>query len=315
VWKTLPQPIQQIILKCLMKASSRYKTATELKKALLHYCSTKTAPFTGFWTAPKALVATAAVAIGVYVAVQQPPLAPAPVVPTPPPIAMVDPPIRIVEHNEKPLNEKELGILAKYNIVVLLDRSGSMRSADCGSTNTSSTVARGSSRWDWTENELESLSKQSEKILPNGFDVITWNDLPELYENCKVDQIAQIYKEHPPGGGNNLGKALTEAFKLKFPTQKPLLAAIVTDGDPSDLVPSESAIVEKLGGEKAGATKVVFLRVGGNDIRGEEMLRDLDDYFKQKLPDNPSVHTVNFPEVAEKGLGRALENSVENDKK
>lgn len=312
IWNTVPAEIRAIILKCLKKSpGARYKNAAALRKALIDYSTGKpaSAPPSPFWSTVKSTLATVLILASfaaVYLYNQKSPEQYR---------ALVEPPTRIVKHNETPLSEKELAVLSKYNTVILLDRSGSMQNTDCGSTNSSSKVARGSTRWDWTENELENLVNQSSKILPNGFDVITWNDTPELFENCKVDELGKIYTDHAPEGGNNLGTALVEAFKVKFPTQKPLLVAIVTDGDPDDLRPSETAIVDRLGAEKVGNTKVVFLRVGGNNSQGEQMLKDLDSYFKERLPDNPAVSTVNFPQLADQGLGRSLVESVENEKR
>lgn len=315
-WKELPAEIREIILKCMKKSpTSRYKSAGELQKALLHAGVDKPSPLLFTWISKPMAAIAATIVIGLAATNMLIPRYATPVYVTTPAASWDEAPDldRIVDHNETPLSEKELAGLAKFNVVVLLDRSSSMKSPDCASNNAKSNIANGRSRWDWTANELENLSKQSSKIMPAGFDVITWNTRSELFRNCNSEQIGEIYKKHPPMGGTELGCALAEAFQLKFPTQKPMLLAIVTDGGLSDLSGSESAIEQKVGGEKAGQTEVVFLKVGGNNASGEAMLDRIEADFKRRLPTDHVVHTVSFSKFAEQGLGRSLANAANED--
>lgn len=216
-------------------------------------------------------------------------------------------------HFDKLLTEPEQAILSKFNIVVVLDRSGSMNAHDCGNSNGLSKVAQGDTRWDWTENELENLSRQSEKILPAGFDVITFNHDNDVFENCNKEQIGKIYSEYGPLGGTMLGPALDKAFNLTFKETKPLLVAIISDCDFGDFVLAEREIVNKLTTDKPGSTRFVFLRVGGNDFAGEEMLKQLQQSVRASAPANPSIATVNFPELISQGLGRSLVHAVQDE--
>lgn len=305
-WVKIHPELKGIILKCTASnPSARFKTAAELKQALLAAGQGKVVlPETARPRTPfNAIVLNCVIGLAFVAAHHY-------FVPNNPGsyYGDVGPSNRKVHHSALVISDSEKAFLSAYNLVIVADKSASMGTNDCASDNGQSQTAKGNSRWDWTENELETLTKQTRVVMPNGLSLITFDNEAKAYSNCKIKQISDIYKNNKPDGGTSLGPALELALQQKFPNQKPLLIAVISDCQVSDL---ESVQQELLTAVDRAETKVVFFRVGGNDRAGEEVLLSLRNYIKANSKKHVDLSTVSFPEFSKFGLAKALADSVE----
>lgn len=304
-WVKIHPELKGIILKCTdNNPAARFKTAEELKQALLAAGQgTVVLPETSRPGTPfKAIVLNCLIGLA-FVAAHHC------LVPANPGsyYGDVGPSDRKVPHSDLVISDSEKALLSAYNLVIIADKSASMGTNDCASDNSHSQTAKGNSRWDWTENELEALAKQTKIAMPNGLSLITFDNEAKAYSKCKIEQISDIYKNNKPDGGTSLGPALELALQQRFPKQKPLLIAVISDCQVNDL---ETVQQELLAAVDRAETKVVFFRVGGNDRAGEEVLLSLRNYIKANSKKHVELHTVSFPEFSKLGLAKTLADSV-----
>ena len=309
-WIKIHPELKNIIQKCVnTNPAARYKTAAKLKQALLTAAQSNTvvlppAPKPSAFPAVANCVALAIAGLALYHYV----------VPLVSPThnsrsfySDLGPTDRNVRHSDVVISDSEKALLAAYNLVVIVDKSGSMAAPDCASDNSQSKNAKGNTRWDWTENELENLAKQTQVVMPNGLSLVTFDTTSQSFANCKIKDIGELYKNNPPNGGSDLGPALGLAMQQKFPLQKPLLIAVISDCQISDESEVQQQLLEAVNKEK---TKVAFFRVGGQDEAGEALLSNLREYVKANSKNHANLRTVSFPEFSKLGLAKAFTDSV-----
>lgn len=166
--------------------------------------------------------------------------------------------------------------LAKYDIIVAIDRSGSM-----GQPGKS-----GKSKWEEAQEGTEALVRKAITIDADGVTLCLFNGTDTLKEFKNVKDAAvvtQIFKENEPASGTPtdvvLNKYLGEylAAKKAGSNPKPFVLAIVTDGEPNDRTKTKNAIInftkEMEADEEAG---ISFIQIG-NDAGITAFLQDMDD--------------------------------------
>src|SRR5436190_38930 len=124
--------------------------------------------------------------------------------------------------------------LAKYDIKVAIDKSGSMGEKD---------MPGGVSRWKAAEEATVALVRRAAEFDTDGVTVAVFgNDKFKIYDNvADADkQVASIFQEHEPYGGTPTAEVvealLNEYFEDKAAGKnpKPIIIAVVTDGTPDD---------------------------------------------------------------------------------
>jgi serine/threonine protein kinase len=308
-WVKIHPELKAVLLKCTdSNPAARFKTAADMKQALLAAGQGKIVlPETARPGTPfKAIVLNCLIGVAFVAAHHY-------LVPPNPGSYHDDvgPSDRKVRHSDVVISDNEKALLSAYNLVIIADKSGSMGTNDSGTDNSRSKTATGNTRWDWTENELEGLAKQTEVVMPNGLSLITFDNEAKNYSNCKIEQISDIYKNNKPDGGTNLGPALELASQQEFANQKPLLIAVISDCQISDLADVQQELLKAVTNAN---TKVVFFRVGGYDQAGEEVLASLRGYIKANSKEHVELRTVSFPEFSKLGLPKALADSVKKEK-
>jgi hypothetical protein len=200
--------------------------------------------------------------------------------------------------------------LAKYDITVAVDCSGSMGTKD---------MPNGMSRWDFAKEATGSLARKAATIDADGIDVVVFGgSTVKMYNGVTGtdDLLNHIFTENEPHGGTPtdqlihdvLGKYLTDKAAGKNP--KPIILAIVTDGEPTNRKGTTQAIIDatkKMNSDDEIA--ISFLQVG-NDPAAASYLKHLDDELVKKDASGAIVitpETANFDIVDTKVL-----NDVEN---
>lgn len=167
--------------------------------------------------------------------------------------------------------------LAKYDITVAIDRSGSMGTKD---------MPGGASRWDFAKEAVGSLARKAATIDTDGISIgIFGGSVVKMYDNVTGtdDILNTIFTENEPDGGTPTHTMISTvvdkylADKAAGKNPKPVLLAIATDGEPSDKKATKQVLVDtanKLDSDDEVA--ITFLQVG-NDASATAYLKELDD--------------------------------------
>jgi len=233
------------------------------------------------------------------------------------------------------VTQMDLKKLAQHDVVLVIDKSGSMNTPDCpgvgsgaglaslGLGSNSGSLLRmlaafggvnigmagglgGMSRWEWCGAQTAALAQQYQSAAPNGLSVVLFSTGTKIFPNVKVQEIPKIFTEFRPGGITNEATAIRQTlgdyFSRKNMTNgnvKPLLVAVITDGEPTD----KGAVVQAIGlamGQlrQPDEVKITFLQVG-NTLDGSDFVERLQRQF-------PIVSSKTFVELQRSGLTRAL---------
>jgi uncharacterized protein YegL len=199
-------------------------------------------------------------------------------------------------------------ILAEHQVVIMIDRSGSMNTRDC---------PQGFSRWEWCRQQTTELSKESEDYLPEGLTLVVFSTDFEVYQHAHVKEIAEVFQNFSPEGSTNTGSALWDRLraylneKAKNPKlTKPLLIAVITDGEPTDGRTTADAIINATSKMTNPADiSITFLQVG-NGAAGSALLDELAD----KLVDEGARYDIaqheTFARLLRTGLRTALVSAI-----
>lgn len=186
--------------------------------------------------------------------------------------------------------------LGNYDIYALIDCSGSMGTTD---------MPNGKSRWNAAEEGTIALASKAIQYDQNGITVgIFHGNTAKLIDNVNsTDIVKKIFSENEPSSGTPTDKMLEEVFKRYFDAKaagqnpKPILIAVVTDGEPNDRPATKRAIVEatkKMSSD--GEIGISFLQIG-NDSSAANFLQDLDDNLTKEGATFDIVDTKKLEDV------------------
>lgn len=195
--------------------------------------------------------------------------------------------------------------LSKYDIILLIDKSGSM--AQPGT--------RGKSRWEEAQETTLALATKAATIDSDGITVIPFANTYKVYDGVTADKVAQIFQENEPLGGTDTAGVLKGVFdRYTANPAKPIIVAVVTDGEPNDKEALKKVIVDfsqTLSDNGSGDTDdvgITFLQVG-NDSAATKFLTELDDNLTDAKFD--IVDTKTFDEIENLGVTEVLLQALE----
>ena len=223
--------------------------------------------------------------------------------------------------------EKRLQILSQYDIMIILDDSGSM-SLNGAHQNTS--------RWDEAIEACELILDLATKYDTNGIEVYFLNDFNELLITAGQSISNEVSSKNiSPNGGTPLGAKLESIFNRYLPiikqnrtnniTQKPFNIIVITDGAPSDKATVKKSIgnlcreLQKMGIQPNEMFGIQFFQVG-LDSGATTFLRELDDDLSREegIPDivdcthqDPNNH-MPLKVIIEKALLGAVVSQIDN---
>ncbi len=219
------------------------------------------------------------------------------------------------------LSDADLHNIATHDVVLLIDRSSSMRRTDCPPLSTAGSGAFGgwmgvSSRWEWCAANVQDLSEQLAKVSPDGVTLVLFSKERMVFNNVNPKAIPQIFIQAGTSSGTNLVGALAEqlnehiARRRMTGTNKPLMVAVLTDGLPSDFAALVMQLVHLSGTmSNPNEIKITFLQVG-NSPTGSILLRSLDDGLVKLGAKYDYVDSKSFFEVQRRGLGGSLLDAI-----
>jgi hypothetical protein len=227
------------------------------------------------------------------------------------------------------LTQVELKKLADHEVVLLIDRSGSMSSMDCPTGNTGRSLGMlpsllgvplmSTSRWNWCLQQTSDMARQTQGIYDRGITMVLFSSGYITIPNVTMDRLPQIFSQNSPAGGTNLADPLAiqigEYFRRREMSRgnvKPLIIGIITDGCPNNRQAVVNAIVEGTHlMHKPQEVTIIFFMIGGMDIAGERFVRDLSVNLLSKGASFPIVKEVSFSEMQQMGLAKAIAQNLQ----
>ena len=197
----------------------------------------------------------------------------------------------------------QLQRLARYNIEVVIDRTGSM--SDIDGTN-------GLTKFEWCHSQIRSLAHA---LAPyqNRITITTFNTAFQTYPNCTLDSVEQIYSTLKPDGETDLVEPLMSrlnaAAAIWHKGARPTLIAVITDGLPN--VPVNTAVVDQAivdftrGMSDPNEVVVTLLQIG-DTFDGRDFCNRLATQLVAEGARFDIVHTVDFAQLKGEGLVNAL---------
>lgn len=199
--------------------------------------------------------------------------------------------------------------LAGYDIIVGIDRSGSM--GDPGKS--------GKSKWEEAQEGTKALVRESIKIDSDGVTLAIFNGSDTVKEFANVNDAAkvdQIFTENQPNGATPTHSFLNKylgayiSAKKAGSNPKPIVIAVVTDGEPTDRKATKLAIInatkEMDRDEEIG---ISFIQIGA-DAGAASFLQDLDDNLQSEGAKFDIVDTKHMDNID--NLIHALEAALED---
>ena len=205
---------------------------------------------------------------------------------------------------------RDMHLLAKFDLHILVDRSKSMGQRDCPDA---------LSRWQWCGQQASSLAQTFNQVAPQGLTLITFATQYDVFANARASDIEYLFQNMQLQFGTRLFEPMAEQFDTYFadksPNKKPLLVVVVTDGIPAPKFEMEYVRNELVATtnrmKTAHDVTVIFCQIGGQDPQGQNYLQDLDQNLTSYGAKYDIVHTVSFDQMQQVGLGGALANTIQ----
>lgn len=205
-------------------------------------------------------------------------------------------------------NKTDAQILSEYAIVMLIDSSASMQTADCPGN---------ISRWQWCKEHMKDLYVANNAGIQgnqSNVSIITFDSNYRSHRNCSSSQLPQIFQDTEPSGETFMAPAVTEAFALvrnQLNYGKPAMITVVSDGRLNDAESLKKAIIAQVNSlSKPELLSIVFLEVGTPD----KLLKELDSELTKQGAKADVVTVVPFSQATGQGLVHSLAATVPKPK-
>jgi uncharacterized protein with von Willebrand factor type A (vWA) domain len=196
--------------------------------------------------------------------------------------------------------------IANRNYTLILDKSGSMSTPDCG----------GKSRWYYAKESTLALARKCEQLDPDGITVYAFSGRFRRYDNVTASRVEQIFMENDPIGTTNLAGVLQDAinhhFQHRSTSQAGETILVVTDGEPDDRKAVIEVIIQatqKM--ERDEELAISFIQVG-NDAGATAFLKALDDQLEGVGAKFDICDTITFDDMGDMSLADVLMSAIED---
>lgn len=166
-----------------------------------------------------------------------------------------------------------MSALAKRDYTIIVDKSGSMSTAD----------VNGKSRWDAVREGVGALARKIEQYDKDGLTLYAFNGAFKRHDNVTADKVDQVWQEHEPKGSTALHLVLKDALDNYFTrkaagqTKEGETLLVATDGVPDDKEAVVRVIIEAANKiEKDEELAIQMLQIG-KDADAAKFLKGLDD--------------------------------------
>lgn len=193
-------------------------------------------------------------------------------------------------------DEQKLKELAKYDLVILIDTSGSMAEV---------IPSLNLTKWQWCSRFLSKFSERTKDALAGrGLTIIPFNSSYKIIRGCSSDHINNLFSSTGPDGGTDFATPMQEVLSnyLVSGRQRPLMIAVFTDGIPSNGPRIEQVLINATKEMRsAREVQVTFLAVG-EDYHGASLLKYLDEFLVHDGAQYDVVQTVGFTQLKQMSL-------------
>lgn len=205
-------------------------------------------------------------------------------------------------------NKSDAQILSEYAIVMLIDSSASMQTADCPGN---------ISRWQWCKDHTKDLFVADNAGImgkQSNVSIITFDSNYRSHRNCSTAQLPQIFQDTEPSGETFMAPALAEAFAIvrnQLNYGKPTMITVVSDGRLNDADSLKKTIIAQVNSlSKPDLLSIVFLEVGTPD----KLLKELDNELVKQGAKADIITVLPFSQATSKGLVHSLAATVPKPK-
>lgn len=137
---------------------------------------------------------------------------------------------KVVLKPETPSADKFFKVMAPYQVVLLIDHSGSMNGGlGIGPYDLS--------RWAWCRNQISDFSRFCGDKLRGGITLIPFNDNFEVHEHASEKDVENVFSTIVPSGETDICTPLAAAIEAHLAEpdheNKPVLIVVLTDGLPN----------------------------------------------------------------------------------
>jgi uncharacterized protein with von Willebrand factor type A (vWA) domain len=199
-------------------------------------------------------------------------------------------------------------VLLNRDYTLILDKSGSMSSADRSSNRT---------RWQAAQESTLALARKCEILDPDGITVYAFSSRFKRYDNVTSRKVKQIFQENDPVGSTDLAGVLRSAtdsyFERKTKGQAKVngeTILVVTDGEPDDKRAVVQVIIQATKQmQRDEELAIAFIQVG-DDPAATAYLKLLDDELVDAGAAFDIVDTVTMGDMADMSLAEVLLNAI-----
>lgn len=217
----------------------------------------------------------------------------------------------------------ELRRLSTRDVVILIDKSGSMSEEDCPNDNVPSMLGRfffggpalsggGISRWEWCRRQTLHVASQLARMPGSNLKIVLFDGRVTEFNNASLGSISEIFNQYRPSGGTDTTKALKTVFNDYFERKKnsggarPLSVVCITDGAPSSPRSLKNLIIDtSIKVQSPDEIAISFLQIG-RDGQGSRLLPELDHELVSQGARFDMVQARSFDAVSRSGLMGAL---------
>lgn len=188
-------------------------------------------------------------------------------------------------------------IVSKYEVILLVDCSGSMnaRLADCGK-----------SRLDYVVDE----SRDFAKFLSKTITVIPFNSNYAVVEHHPSSDLHRLFQRLDAHGGTDIAAPVKAACAIAMRKSKPCIVVVMTDGGhnagqslPETMIQASRMVRSK------GDLVVSFIQIGATGY-GYKVLKSLDEDLVSNGAAYDIVDCKYYPEIRQFGLTRVLAEAI-----
>jgi len=214
---------------------------------------------------------------------------------------------KVVLKPETPSADKFFKVMAPYQVVLLIDHSGSMNGGlGIGPYDLS--------RWAWCRNQIADFSRFCGDKLRGGITLIPFNDSFEVHEHASEKDVENVFSTIVPSGETDICTPLAAAIEAHLAEpdheNKPVLIVVLTDG-----LPNQGGSLSKLIAQATSALRkhnemsITFLTVG-QAPEGDELIEHLDNDLIHRGANADIVSSMRFADLLQTGLKNALLETV-----
>ncbi len=193
------------------------------------------------------------------------------------------------------LLQKYEGLLNDHDLVLLIDKSGSMSSP---------VGVSGISKWEWCKEQTKDIYSVA-GYFPRGITLVLFDHEYQILRNQSVNEVAGVYQRYQPSGGTDLAHPFWDQLSSYFQQRqrKPLIIAVISDFGTSGMQVREGVLEASKRVASAQELVICLLEVGQG---GRRLVAALDNEMTSVGAPFDIVDATTTEDLMQIGLKNAL---------